>query len=163
MRKAIYLAIIEAINAAKIGVLHISLWNENTVALEEQNGFATPAVFVEFAPIQWEQRAQRVKAARARINLHIVTETLADPSDGSKFQAQALETFDTIDDIVATVQGLSGEGFNKFLHVESVPDHNHEQLQHDIEGFVFELTDTGAVRKRAAVMIEKAVRGGTAE
>jgi hypothetical protein len=155
MRKVIYLAIIEAIKDADTDVRHISLWNENTVELEAQNGFACPAVFVEFAPIQWQQRTGRVKAAQLRVNLHIVTETLADPADGSTFQSAALDTFDVIGDIVATIQGLSGEGFNKFQHVETVPDHNHEQLQRDVEGFVCEVTDTGAVKERATVIVEK--------
>lgn len=155
MRKKIYLAIVEAIKTAGIDVRHISLWNENTTQLEAQNGFATPAVFVEFAPIQWAQLAQRAKGARVRVNLHIVTQTLADPADGSTFQDDALAALDTIDTIVSTVHGLSGEGFGKFLHVETVPDHNHEQLQHDVEGFVCEVTDTSAVHPRSAIQIEK--------
>lgn len=152
-----YLAIIECLKAANIGIQHISLWNENTVELENQNGYAFPAVFVEFHPLSWKQAAGGVKKATARVSLHIVTETLADPSDGSKFQTQALENFDTIDATVAAVQGLQGDNFNAFQHVETNPDHNHEQVQHDIETFCTEITDVSAAKKRETVLLENVV------
>ena len=162
MRKIIYLAIIECLKASGVDIRHISLWNDNTAKLEEENGFSLPAVFVEFLPFKWSQRAQGVKSATMAINLHIVTETLADPAGGSDFQFEALETFDVIDSVVAAVQGLSGEGFNKFQHVETLPDHNHEQVQHDIEGFVCEATDVSAARRRSQVQIKDAVCAGRA-
>lgn len=157
MRKEIYLAIIDCLKNADIGVKHISLWNENTTELERENGYDFPAVFVEFSPLQWKQQMAGVKTAKARVCLHIVTKTMADPSDGSTFQNEALETFDTISEIVATVQGLSGEGFNKFQHIETLPDHNYEEVQHNVEIFTTEVTDTGAVRKRAQHKIQKTV------
>jgi len=157
MRKQIYLAIIDCLKAADIGIQHISLWNENTTALEQANGFGLPAVFVEFAPIKWGQQLQRVKNGTARVSLHIVTGTLADPSDGSNFQFDALQMFDIIDNVVAAVQGLSVEGFNKFQHVETIPDHDHEEVQNDVEIFTTEITDSSAQRKREVCINAKAV------
>lgn len=149
MRKIIYLAIIARLKAAGSGVRHFSLWNENITDLEKENGYSFPAVFVEFEPFKWEQRGNGAKSATIRVRLHIVTETLADPSDGSQYQTDALEHLDTIDNVVDAVSGLAGEGFNRFQHVETIPDHNHDQIQHDIEVFSCEIRDLQGLDKKA--------------
>lgn len=148
MRKIIYLAIIERLKAAGLNIQHISLWNENITDLEQENGYGFPAVFVEFDPIKWEQRGGGVKSAPVTVRLHIVTETLADPSDGSQYQTEALEHFDTIDGIVYAVSGLAGDGFNRFQHIETIPDHNHDQIQHDVEVFTCEAKDFSGTNKK---------------
>lgn len=141
MRKIIYLAIARKLKASVPGVRYISLWNENTTNLERESSYGLPAVFIEFEPVRWEQRAEGVKCATIHVRLHIVTETLADPSDGSGSQSAALEHFDAIDAIVYAVSGLAGEGFNRLQHTESVSDHNHDQIQHNIETFTCEVRD----------------------
>ncbi len=160
MRKRIYLAIIAGIKAANIGIKHFDKWNENTENLAQQNGYALPAVFIEFAPIAWQQRGGGVKSATARILLHIVTETLASAADGSRNQDDALEQFDTADAVVAAAQGLSGEGFNKLQHVTTETDHNHEQIQHDIEAFSCEIADSSAAKVRTLAEVKDFERKG---
>lgn len=152
MRKKIYLAIVEALRRAELAKF-VSLWNEDLDGLEKVAATEFPAVYVEFTPIRWGQRANRVKGGQWRINIHILTSSLASPEDGSPTMDEALEVFEVIDSVVGTVQGVSGEGFNQFMHVETMPDHAHADIQHDVEGFVCEVEDTSAVRKRA-VQIE---------
>ena len=154
MTKIIYLAIIDAIKSAQIGINHINLWNKQTDELEKSSGFALPAVFVEFDPIRWEQRGQGCKTATATIRLHIVINTLADPADGSLYQYDALQIFDIIDDVVDSVSGLAGEGFNSLMHVDTMPDHNHGQIQHHIEGFKCEISDNRALKRKRYVTID---------
>jgi hypothetical protein len=149
MRKTIYLAVCERLKEQTPDIRHISLWNENITNLEQENGYCFPAVFVEFEPIRWKQGGNHCKTATARIHLHICTQTLADPSDGSPYQLDALETFDIINSVVFAVSGLAGNGFNSLQHVETVPDHNHAEIQHDIEVFSCEISDfSGASRKK---------------
>ena len=148
MRKAIYKAVADRLKNQKVGVKFVSLWNRNTEQLSKQKAFRLPAVFVEFEPIEWSQLSRGARSADIRVRLHVVTETLASPEEGGKYQDRALEHLDLIERIGAEVQGLSGEGFNCFMLVESVTDHDHERVQHDEECFVTHATDTSAVKPR---------------
>ncbi len=144
MRKTIYKAIAEKLRNANTGVKYISLWNQNTEYLSKQKAFRMPAVFIEFEPIGWSQLSRGARSADIRVRLHIVTETLASPEDGGKYQDRALEHFELIERIETAIQGLSGNGFNCFMLVESITDHNHEQIRHDEECYVTRATDTSA-------------------
>lgn len=159
MRKAIYKAIADRLKTAQIGVKYISLWNRNTEQLSKQKAFRLPAVFVEFEPIEWSQLLRGARSADVRVRLHIVTETLASPEDGGKYQDKALEHLDLIEQVDATVQGLSGDGFNCFMLVGSITDHDHERVQHDEECFVTRATDDSAVRPQAVAVGVKLVQG----
>ena len=136
MRKEIYLALIEAIQIADIGIQHISLWNENTIDLEAESGYALPAIFVEFEPIEWQQMGGRGRNKEMHINLHVVWDSLAEPSADSIYQQDALAVFDLLDDVVAVATTISGEYFSRWVHIGSDTDHNHAQVQHHIERFV---------------------------
>jgi hypothetical protein len=151
MRKQIYMAVIARMKQQVPAVQHISLWNENMEHLEQENGYCLPAVFVEFEPMKWKQVGLGAKTATLCLLLHVVTETLADPSDGSQYQDDALEVFGIINDVVYAITGLSGECFNRLMHVETIPDHNHAQIQHDVEVFICEVSDTSQLNKRASI------------
>lgn len=159
MRKAIYKAIAGRIKNETVGVKHVSLWNRDTEQLTKQKAFRLPAVFVEFETIEWTQLTQGARSADIRVRLHIVTETLATPEDGGKYQDLAFEHLDLIECVCAAMQGLSGEGFNCFMLVESVTDHNHEHVQHDEECFVTRATDASAVRPQKTVTGVKFTQG----
>ena len=128
MRKAIYKAVAERLKTAKIGIQYISLWNRNTEQLTKQKAFRMPAVFVEFEPIDWSQLSQGARSADIRVRLHVITETLASPEEGGRYQDRALEHLDLLERVSAAVQGLCGDGFNCFMLVESVTDHDHERV-----------------------------------
>lgn len=161
MRKVVYKAITDRIKSTVPEVRFISLWNQNTEQLEKQRAFRFPAVFVEFEAIQWSQLTRGARAADLRVRLHIVTETLAGPEDGGKYQDRALEHFDLIERIDAAMQGLSGKGFNSFMLVESITDHNHARVEVNQECFVTHLTDTSAVSAPTIVTgINPAVKRG---
>lgn len=152
MRKRIYHAIAERLREAVADVRYISLWNRDTDQLTKQKAFRTPAVFVEFEPVTWSQYAQGVRSAELRVRLHIVTETLATPEHGGRYQDKALAHLELIERIGAALQGLSGEGFNGFMLVESVTDHNHGQIEDNEECYVTRITDH-AGRKTQAVAL----------
>ena len=103
MRKAIYKAVADRLKNQKVGVKFVSLWNRNTEQLSKQKAFRLPAVFVEFEPIEWSQLSRGARAADIRVRLHVVTETLASPEEGGKYQDRALEHLDLIERIDAEV------------------------------------------------------------
>jgi len=152
MRKIIYLAIIERLKAARLGIAHFNLWNNHIAYLEKERGYRFPALFVEFEPIEWHQQMNRIRTADLRVRLHIVTKTLATPEDKGKYQNKALEYLDLIEKINAAMQGLCGEGFNAFMLVGSEPDHDHAEILHNVEIFVTHVTDVSA-RPAQAMLI----------
>lgn len=151
MRKEIYLAIIERIKKEKLGVLHFDIWNENIQFIIRKKVFKVPAVFVEFEPIKWKQAGKGVKKADLNIRLHIVTRTLGETADGSKFQEQELKNFDLVENITAVLPGLCGECFSSFIHTDTIPDHNHDELEESIECFKTNVTNRLAVKKAITV------------
>lgn len=158
MRKAIYKAVADRLKNTSVGVKSVSMWNSSVVQLSLQNVFPLPAVFVEFEPIEWSQLSRGARSADVRVRLHVVTETPASPEEG-KCQEQILAHLGLIERIDAEVQGLSGEGFNGFVLVESVTAHDHERLQHDQECFVTHATDTSAVKPQAVAVGVTLARG----
>lgn len=152
MRKAIYKAVAERLKTAKVGIQFTSLWNRNTEQLTKQKAFKMPAVFVEFEPIDWGQLAQGARSADMRVRLHIITETLATPEAGGRYQDKALGHLDLLERVSAAMQGLCGDGFNCFMLVESVTDHDHERVRHDEECYVTRINDASAVKPRAVAV-----------
>ncbi len=147
MRKKIYLALVERLKTPGLGILHFSLWNKNTEQLTSQAAFRTPAAFVEFEPIVWRQLSMGARDANFRVRLHIVTQTLATPEDGNRYQEQALAHLDLADGANVAVQGLAGDGFGSFTLVETIPDHEHEQLLHEELVYTTHVIDNSAAKQ----------------
>ncbi len=157
MRKAIYKAIADRLNSAKLGIRYISLWNRNTEQLREHKAFRLPAVFVQFEPILWSQLGQGARTAAVRVRLHIVTDCPVSPEIGGKYEDKALEHLDFLERVGGALQGLAGDGFNCFTLTETVTDHDHERLMRDELCYVTQVTDGSGVRPRTAVPFSSVV------
>lgn len=151
MRNLIYKAIADRVAVAKLGFHYISLWNMNTDQLRQQKAFRMPAMFVEFETIQWTQLSQGGRSAEVRVRLHIVTDTLATPEVGGKYQDKALAHLDFLERVGAAMQGLAGDGFNGFTLVETVTDHDHEQVRRDELCYLTRVNDLSGVKPRTTV------------
>lgn len=148
MRKEIYLAIIEQIRSANCGIQHIGLWNEDQTTPEQAPGYTLPALLVEFGPLRWEQRGNGTKSAPALIRLHLITSLPAGSADTLPSPEEAAARYALCDAVVDALNGLAGEGFTRFQHVETVSGHKHEGRQCDVEAFACEVRDLrGANRK----------------
>jgi len=154
MRKQLYLALCEMLRKCP-DVNHVSLWNHNIEELEREKTYSLPAVFIEFTPFKWQQGGQGTKKSSIQINLHIVTKTLADPDPDSPFLDEALAGFDIIEQVINSVQGNGGEGFNRLQHVETIPDHNHDEIQHDVEAFSCEIWDYSHKNDTSSIPLRK--------
>ena len=58
MRRMLYLGLTERLKELKEEngnpvIRHIDLWNEQVEFIEQEEPFDTPAVFIEFRPVQW--------------------------------------------------------------------------------------------------------------
>ncbi|MFI3296544.1 MAG: hypothetical protein R3Y59_02825 [bacterium] len=136
--KDIYIAFKERLNGGKTSIEHISLWNNNVSRLEQERGFSLPAAFLEIEPISWQQRTQGYRTAQVSVVVHIVFESLESPADGSYFESEALQTFDIIDEVTNALIGAAGDNFNRWQHIGTEFDHNHDDVQHHQLSFNFQ-------------------------
>lgn len=122
-------------------VKHVDLWNHNVEFIEEDDVWARPAVFIEFAPIAWKPMKGHTEyteyTARSQVLLHVVTDWAGSASAGSQFQEDSLEVFDLLNDIHKLLQDFSGEGFDHLDLVESRTNHNHEEIVENIEVYEY--------------------------
>lgn len=55
-------------------VKYVDLWNQNVEFIEQENAWPTPAVFIEFSPIEWGANHQgELYFTESSVVLHIVT------------------------------------------------------------------------------------------
>ena len=118
-------------------IKHVDLWNHNVEFIEEDEVWARPAVFIEFAPIKWQPMKGRADyteyTTRSRLMLHVVTDWKGSASAGSPFVDESLETFDLMNAIHTLLQDFSGPGFDHLDLVESQTNHNHEAIVENVE------------------------------
>lgn len=96
MRRMLYLGLTEALKELKDDggqplIRHIDLWNEQVEFIEQEEPFDTPAVFIEFRPVQWRTLGGTTQQADVPFRLHVVTKWQGSARDGSVFQEESLE------------------------------------------------------------------------
>ena len=137
MRKELYTMLCEKLNTVGNGAIkYIDLWNHNVEFIELEEPFERPAVFVEFAPIQWNAIQNGVEyRAEPIVNLHVVTDWVGSAAADSEFREKSLEVFDLLEDIHQTLTCMEGETFMAFDLVQSQTNHNHEDILENIESY----------------------------
>lgn len=78
MRRMLYLGLTELLKELKDEsgqplIRHIDLWNEQVEFIEQEEPFDTPAVFIEFRPVQWRTLGGTTQQADVPFRLHVVT------------------------------------------------------------------------------------------
>ena len=146
MRKQLYLAVIERLKTItnylnQPIIEYYDLWNHNVEFIEQETAFNFPAVFIEFAPINWKNLSMQVQESDVVIKLHVVTRWENISADGSNSQEQALELFDLLDSIKKALTGLQGNGFSAFKRIASDTNHDHEEIVESIESFLVHVID----------------------
>ncbi len=126
MRKELYNAIKEKLASDVPEVKHIDLWNHNVEFIEQEEGWERPAVFVEFGKIDWSPFQGGGQRGKGLLTIHLVT----DWADGGHDAA-----FDLEDKVRAALDGLSGDSFNGMALVETITNHNHEEILESIDSY----------------------------
>lgn len=111
-----------------IGVTHIQLWNEDIQFLTEGQPFPTPAVFIEFQPIQWQQSKEGIYTNDAQLRLHVITSA---DSPGTRF---LLAT-----QLRQAVTRLRGQNFSRLIPFADETNHNHAELIEDNYTFTLKI------------------------
>lgn len=167
MRAIIYNQIREALqNLAE--VRHIDLFNEQVLYSEEEQPFYTPAVFVEFATIDWKHELHGVREAIVTVRLHVVTDTREGRWEDSisrlllcdKINQRLHGLHAIIPRAEAIERNLSASQnpgthqvdrlcsvMNDLTICRSITDHNFGELSDDIEEYNCHITDVGAYNR----------------
>ena len=138
----------ETLQEASPAILTFDLWNTNVETLTKQRPFNTPAVFIEFMPIVWQQLGNKTKRADVNFRLHIVTATFAPTA--SAYRSEAFYRFRLIQAVERALVGFGaapdyrGLSYGGCTHAESFTDHNHERIIEDIEGWRLHCVDASA-------------------
>lgn len=137
MRKELYEMLCERLKTVGGGAIkHIDLWNHNVEFIEQEEQWARPAVFVEFAPIQWHAIQPGVEyRAEPTVHLHVVTDWAGSVSEDSEFREESLKVFDLLEEIHKVLTCMDGETFMEFDLAESRTNHNHEEMIENIESY----------------------------
>lgn len=139
MRKELYKALCERLGSIVDGdgnaaIKHIDLWNHNVEFIEQEESWDRPAVFIEFAPIDWHAIRNGVEyRCEAEVRLHVVTDWSGSVSAGSAFADESLKVFDLLDEIHAALTCMHGDTFAEFDLIGSQTNHNHEDIVENVE------------------------------
>ena len=117
----------------------VDLWNEQVEFIEQEAPFATPAVFVEFLPVQWTTLGGPVQQADLTVRLHIVTPWKGSAADGSLYREQSLRRFDLLDRIDDHLWDFAASDGTcsvfLFRRSASHTNHNHGELVEDVTDY----------------------------
>ena len=132
-------------NALKAAILatgdicHVALWNQQVAFIEEEEPFDLPAVFIEFAPMEWRvfdksrKNGRQIMTSDAHLTFHLLT-----PSTWG--DAETLTFADAFADRFAGMQVRDGEDelhACNFMPAASITNHDHGELVESLETFAF--------------------------
>lgn len=117
-------------------IRHIDLWNHNVEYIEQEEQWERPAVFVEFEPIRWNVFVGREEyRAKPMVSLHVVTDWQGSSAASSEMRGKSLDVFDLLEAIHNVLRGMKGDTFVGFDLVESVTNHNHDEIIENVERY----------------------------
>jgi len=128
-------------------IKHFDLWNNQLETIEDECPFNLPAVFIEFAPIQWRHNLQGVREADVTVNLHILVREVAPTKDGGQYEDQAFAFLELPNAVNLALHGLTGTGFDALTSKASVTDHYYSEIMHLQESFSCHVSDTSAKKE----------------
>jgi len=145
-------------------IKHFDIWNNNLQYIEQNEAFDTPAVFVEFKPIEWKHQGGGIRDAKVDIVLHVITQRNAPTSHELPYEEQALHFFDLLTAINACLHGHFKKS-DYFFHdaltaTQSITDNDFEELVHSVEVFTCHAEDWSAKQQWKSVRVDAVIETG---
>lgn len=132
MRKELFDAVKAKLTADVPEVKHVDLWNHNVEFIEQEVGWERPAVFVEFGAITWSPFVgSPALRGQGTVNIHLVT----DWAEGGQASA-----FELGGKVFRALAGLQGEAFDGMALMETLTNHNHEELLESVDRYAVRYT-----------------------
>lgn len=144
MRGFIFCKIKETLESIE-DIAHVELFNSQLDYIEEEQPFDTPAVLIEFQPIQWRHQLHGVREAYITVALHVVTDSRVGR------WSDTIEVFSLLDRISSALHGIGGTAdngsvMNSLTLTSSTTDHNFDELQDNVETYTCHVTDCSAYK-----------------
>jgi hypothetical protein len=164
MRKFIYKSVTDKLKELEDAggqpvIRHFDLWNNNMAYIRDEQPFYLPAVLLEFQTIQWRHQGGGVREAAVTVVLHVLTQRNAPTADGSDYEGHALQFFDLLTHINrclhAHCKTSSDFRHDALTALQSITDHDFEEIQHNIEIFTCHACDCAAMPARQVISAVK--------
>jgi len=170
MRKFIYNSIVAKLQTItdqneQPVIKHFDIWNNNIEYIDEEQPFNTPAVFVEFQPIEWRHMGGGMREAAVNIVLHVITQHNMPTASGLlPYSAEAFDFFELLTAINACLHAHAKQS-PAFIHdsltaVRSTTDHDCAELRHDTETFCCHVTDMSAKKQPQTITVTPEIKIG---
>lgn len=104
------------------------LWNNQLSFAQAEAQADLPAVFVEFAPMQWKSIGGKRLDTLASIHLHIISPRPAT-------EEEALAGFDLPEQIADCLYGLKGTCFSSLVRTSSETNYDNGDAREEIESY----------------------------
>jgi hypothetical protein len=139
-----YYDIMKAVMAVP-SVKYFDKYNGQYLNEGEELNYNTPAVFMEFAPIEWQTLGQKRQSANIEFLLHLQTDQIAETNSLEKEQdrALALEHLRIEEAIAKKLQGMNGSYFGTLSRINITDDSDHDSQVITLIGFKTRLVDDG--------------------
>jgi len=134
-------------------IQHFDIWNKQVEFMAKERPFKFPAVFIEFKSITWRELSNGVQEADIQVHLHLVHKTKASARDASGDQDAALAYLDLPDAVNLCLHGWHTTYSGPFVRVQTLPNHDHEEMILETEVFQAKVTDMSAVRDMTEVEV----------
>jgi len=134
-------------------IQHFDIWNKQVEFMAKERPFKFPAVFIEFKPITWRELSAGVQEADIQVHLHLVHKTKASARDASADQSVALAYLDLPDAVNLCLHGWHTAYSGPFVRVQTLPNHDHEEMILETEVYQAKVTDMSAVRDMTEVEV----------
>lgn len=146
-----YLAIMNRLMDANIGIVHFDLWNQQLLEGGEENDeeipFGFPAVFIEYNPQEWVTLGAKKQQCELFFQLHICSEVMAETAhrEGEPAISATLAHLNLIDNVFATLQGYSTTNIGTISRTTGTYSSNYRNIKDDVFTFKSLVTDTAAM------------------
>ncbi len=147
-----YYDIMKAVMAVP-GVKYFDKYNAQYLNENSELHYNTPAVFMEFAPIEWQTLGQKRQAANFEFLLHLQTEQLGETNnlEKEKERALALEHLRIAEAITKKLQGMNGSYFGSLSRINITDDSEHDSQVITLIGFKTRIVDNGLINETIAL------------
>lgn len=156
----IYTTLVAKIQASVTDVKYIDIYDNQPNLPKQETGYDMPALFVEFKPVQWVQRAGGSRRATMQIDVHIETNREGTSKDSVTPQTQmprGLYYLNLINQVYKALQGYNAGdiavGFSSMVNVGDNLNNNADVTRTDVLSFQFEVLDNTNVPATATAPI----------
>jgi len=125
----------------------IDIWNNQWQYLDKEKPFNFPSVFIEFQSMPWTPIGGNAQQSTVTIGLHIGTKSNAPSRFGNELSSKWLQSLRIVDAIYMVMNGWGNEtGYmGSFTRVNSIPDHDFDDIKADLEVYRVTVKDTCAM------------------